>query len=145
MPLINSVDLFTDGGCRGNPGPGALGVIIKDPKGKLLHEHSQVLKKCTNNQAEYAALIVDLRLCTKFTKNKVCCFSDSQLIINQMNGSWRVRNDKLIKFYEKAKDREKPFKEIVYKHVNRTNPDISKADRILNDAFDGKSISISHK
>ena len=71
----------------------------------------------------------------------VFCFSDSQLLIHQMTGSWRLRNNKLRPLFLKAKDLEKTFDEVVYQHVMRSDPGIQRADRILNNAFEGRDIS----
>jgi len=146
MAFISSVNLFIDGGCRGNPGPGAIGIVIKDSNNKkVLHEHSECIGNTTNNKAEYHALIKGLDLCAKFTRKKVCCFSDSLLLINQMNGDWRLKNDDLRSLFHKVKDLERVFEEVVCQHVKRTNPGIKKADALLNNAFEGRSVSHSHE
>lgn len=141
MPFIDTVNLFIDGGCRGNPGPGAIGVVIKSSDNRLLHEFSDVIGHSTNNQAEYHALIKGLDLCAKYTRREVHCFSDSQLLINQMTGIWRLKNDALRELFQKVKDRERAFSAVIYQHVSRDNPNIKKADKILNDAFEGRSVS----
>jgi ribonuclease HI len=141
MPFIDIVNLFIDGGCRGNPGPGAIGVVIKSSGNRFLHEFSEVIGHCTNNKAEYHALIKGLDLCAKYTRRKVCCFSDSQLLINQMTGVWRLKNDALRELFQRVKDNERAFGEVIYQHVSRDNPNIKRADKILNDAFEGRGIS----
>jgi len=72
---LHLVNLFTDGGCRGNPGPGAIGITIFDPENNLLYEHSECIGNTTNNRAEYTALLKGLDLCAKFTRKKVCCIA----------------------------------------------------------------------
>ena len=141
MPYIDSVNLFVDGGCKGNPGPGAIGIVIKNANNALLYEHSECIGNCTNNRAEYCALIKGLDLCAQFTRRKVVCFSDSLLLVNQMNGVWRLKNDTLRALFHDVKDRERVFDEVIYQHVKRTNPSIKKADKILNDAFQGRCVA----
>ena len=109
MPYVETVHLFIDGGCRANPGPGAIGVVIKSADSHLLYEHSEVIGNTTNNRAEYKALIKGLDLCAKFRRKKICCFSDSQLVVNQMNGMWRLKNDDLCIPFHEVKNRERVF------------------------------------
>ncbi|HIE17309.1 MAG TPA: ribonuclease HI family protein [Dehalococcoidia bacterium] len=135
---IEQVNLFCDGGCRGNPGPGAIGLLILDTQNQELHRHAEPIGHTTNNRAEYCALIKGLDSCAKFTRHRVVCFMDSKLIVNQMNGTWRLKNDELRSLYHKVKDRERVFKEVTYQYVQRTNPTMKKVDRLLNQAFEGR-------
>ena len=127
--FIDEVRLFTDGGCRGNPGPGAIGIVIYDSLHIELFQHAVCIGSTTNNRAEYAALIKGLNLCAKFTRRKVVCYLDSQLVVNHMNGIWRLKNDQLRDLFLEVKK---------HTHVLRTNPFIKKADRLLNEAFEGR-------
>lgn len=139
MPrFIDRVKLFTDGGCRGNPGPGAIGMIILDVDNTELHTHAECIGNTTNNRAEYHALIKGLRLCAKYTRGRVTCYSDSELVVKQMNGDYRLKNEELLALFQKVKDLERVFTEVIYQHVNRTNQFIKKADRLLNEAYEGR-------
>lgn len=139
MPkFIDEVKLFTDGGCRGNPGPGAIGVLILDGDNNELFTFAECIGNATNNRAEYRALIKGLDLCAKYTRRRVVCHSDSELLINQMNGVYRLNNDELRALWHKVKDVERAFEEVVYQHFRRTNQFIKKADRLLNGAFEGR-------
>jgi len=139
MPrFIDRVKLFTDGGCRGNPGPGAIGMIILDVDNTELHTHAECIGNTTNNRAEYHALIKGLRLCAKYTRGRVTCYLDSELVVRQMNGVYRLKNEELLALFQKVKDLERVFTEVIYQHVNRTNQFIKKADRLLNEAFEGR-------
>jgi ribonuclease HI len=138
MPPINEVRLYTDGGCRGNPGPGAIGIIILDQQNNELHRHAEIIGECTNNRAEYKALIKGLRLCAAYTRRKVCCFLDSELVVKQMNGVYRLKEPVLRELFLEAKALEQPFDEVIYQHVPRTNQQIRKADRLVNEAFEGR-------
>lgn len=141
MPFIDLINLYVDGGCRGNPGPGAIGLIIKNSDNRILYEHAECIGNTTNNRAEYSALIKGLDLCAKFTRKKVCCFSDSSLLINHMTGTWRLKNDELRALFHEVKNKERVFEEVVYQHVNRTNQDVAIADGLLNNAFEGRGVS----
>jgi ribonuclease HI len=134
--LIDEVQLNTDGGCRGNPGPGAIGVIIMDAEQHELFACAECIGQATNNRAEYRALIKGLDLCATYTRGRVICYSDSELLINQMTGAYRLKNEELRALWQRVKDLERVFQEMRYQHVRRTNQFITKADRVLNEAFD---------
>lgn len=90
----------------------------------------------TNNQAEYRALIKGLELATKHTTGQVDCYSDSQLVVNQMNEAWKV-NAKLKPLWIKAAGMENGFERVTYNHLRRTDPRIEAVDTIANEALDG--------
>lgn len=136
--FIEEVKLFSDGGCRGNPGPGAIGLLILNKANQELDEHAECIGQTTNNRAEYKALIKGLDFCAKYTRYRVCCFTDSQLVVKQMNGTWHLKNDELRSLFHEVKKREQVFQEVIYQHVERTNPYIKKVDRLLNEAFEGR-------
>jgi ribonuclease HI len=137
-PYIDRVKLFTDGGCRGNPGPGAIGVLILNQTNEELDRYSECIGNTTNNRAEYRAVIQGLNLCAKHTRGRVTCYSDSELLVNQMSGTWRLKNDQLRQLFFEVKQCEQVFAEVVYTHVKRTNPFIRKADRLANEAIEGR-------
>lgn len=136
-PLQN-VKLYTDGCCKGNPGPGSIGVLIMDDVGTELRRLSECIGTTTNNRAEYRALIKGLDLCAEFTRGVVTCYSDSMLLVNQMGGTWRIANPQLRKLWHEAQDYERVFRQVVYQFVPRSNQFIRIVDRLANDAMDGK-------
>ena len=140
---LAEVNLYTDGGCRGNPGTGAIGIVICDVGSAVLHEHAECIGHTTNNQAEYRALIKGLDLCARYTRGRVWCYSDSQIVIKQVTGVYRLKNEALRPFFEEVKRKAQHFEAVVFQHVRRENPLIMKADRILNGAFDGLALSKS--
>ncbi len=79
MTYRGKIHLYTDGGSKGNPGAGSIGTVICTDSNKLLHEYSECIGHCTNNQAEYKALIKGLDLCAKYTRGEVVCFSESYI------------------------------------------------------------------
>jgi len=135
---IDEVKLYTDGGCRGNPGPGAIGILIMDSDRNELRTYAGCVGQTTNNRAEYLALIKGLNLCSKHTRGRVVCYLDSELVVKQLTGDYRLKNDELRELFHQVKDRERVFSSVVYQHVFRNNQYIQKVDRLLNNAFDGR-------
>jgi ribonuclease HI len=135
---MNTVKLFTDGGSRGNPGPGAIGVIIFDERDNEIEKFKESIGHTTNNRAEYHALIKGLDLAAKHTRDTVYSHLDSELVVKQMSGLWRLKKDELRALFQQAKDKERPFKKVIYTHVRRTNPFIKRVDRLVNEALEGR-------
>ncbi|HDQ22768.1 MAG TPA: ribonuclease HI family protein [Candidatus Uhrbacteria bacterium] len=124
------IKIFTDGGARGNPGPAAIGVVIKDEKDNILKEYHEFVGKATNNQAEYRALIKGLELAKEFKPQKVICYLDSELIVKQMKQEYRVKDKNLQPLFIKAWNAALGLKNVSYHHIAR---DLNKeADKLLN-------------
>jgi ribonuclease HI len=128
----------SDGGARGNPGPGAIGVIVRKD-GKILTKYSAKIGKfVTNNIAEYEALIKALELAEKFTDKEITCFLDSELVVKQLLGEYSVRNPKLLELFLKVQKLQENFKTIKYKHVSRWDKFQQIVDGLLNEELDRK-------
>ncbi|MAH03512.1 ribonuclease H [Candidatus Pacearchaeota archaeon] len=126
----------SDGGARGNPGPGAIGVIVRRD-GKILTKYSaKIGNNVTNNIAEYEALIKALELASKFTKDEITCILDSELIVKQLLGEYKVRNPKLLELFLKVQKLQENFNKIKYLRVSRWNKFQQIADELLNEALD---------
>lgn len=126
----------SDGGARGNPGPGAIGVLVRDG-GTIITKHSSFIgRRVTNNIAEYEGLIKALELASKFTKDEITCFLDSELIVKQLLGEYRVRNKNLLPLFLKVQKLQENFKKIRYLHVSRWNKFQVLADELLNAELD---------
>ena len=126
----------SDGGARGNPGPGAIGIIVRK-NGKILTKYSTNIGKfVTNNFAEYTALIKALELASKYTNKEVTCFLDSELVVKQLLGEYRVRNKKLLKLFLEVQKLQEKFDKITYKHVSRWNKFQQIVDGLLNEELD---------
>lgn len=124
----------SDGGSRGNPGKGAIGVIVRE-EGKILTKYSKKLGIVTNNIAEYEALIKALELASKFTK-EITCFLDSELVVKQLLGEYRVKNRNLLELFLKVQKLQENFNRVAYKHVPREDCFQKIVDEILNEELD---------
>lgn len=127
----------SDGGARGNPGPGAIGVIVRD-EGKILTRYSSKIGTTTNNVAEYEALIKALELASRYTKNELTCFLDSELVVKQLLGEYRVRKPELLKLFLKVQKLQENFKSIRYKHISRWDKFQRIVDELVNEELDRK-------
>lgn len=128
----------SDGGARGNPGPAGVGVIVRD-EDKILEEYAEVIKKpTTNNVAEYVGLIKALEIASKYTQGEITCILDSELVVKQLLGEYRVKNPFLMKLFLKVQTLQNRFDKIIYKHVRRTDPNQKHVDYLLNKKLDEK-------
>jgi ribonuclease HI len=134
--MFEEVWLYTDGAARGNPGPAAAGFRILKSDEELLFEHAESLGNRTNNQAEYAALISGLKACRAYTPDRVRVGSDSELMVNQMRGAWRVKHPELRRLLEEAQAQAAGFQEVSYHHYRRSHPQIAEVDQALNRLLD---------
>ena len=99
---IDKLIIHTDGAARGNPGPAAIGAIVKDEKGKLIASISRRIGITTNNQAEYKAIIAALEKAVSLGARYASLYSDSELVVKQINGRYKVKNLALRPLYQKA-------------------------------------------
>ena len=113
--------VYMDGGARGNPGPAAAGVVIKNEKGEILAAYGEYLGKQTNNFAEYSAAISGLQKARALGATEVDCILDSQLVVQQLNGRWKVKEPTLQKLFLKAWNEARQFKKITIRHTRREN------------------------
>ena len=127
---------FTDGGSRGNPGPGAIGVLLLDKDKNVVLEKGERIGRCTNNQAEYKALIRAVELASKHTNKQLVCTLDSELVVRQAAGSYRVRDSKLKALHSALGEKLKHFENVSFRHVKRSHPLIKRADYLVNKALD---------
>lgn len=125
----------TDGGARGNPGPAGIGVVVLDDEGKILEEHAKYLGKTTNNQAEYQAAILGLKRAVELGATSVEVRADSELLVRQANGEYKVKNPDLGVRYLELKNLETRLGgKVRYVHVRREYN--KRADKLSNDAMD---------
>lgn len=116
---VENLKLFTDGGSRGNPGPSATGFVIYDEQENVLFAGGEYLGVTTNNQAEYQAVRSGLKKCLDYQPSEVKIFMDSLLVVNQMNGIFKIKNRDLWPIHSDIKEIIKNFNKVSFTHVPR--------------------------
>lgn len=130
----NKLIIHTDGAARGNPGPAAIGVTIKDKKGNLIASISRRIGTTTNNQAEYQAIITSLKKATSLGAKQVELQSDSELVVKQINGQYRVKKAALRTLYQKVIQLIGSLEGFTIAHIPRAQN--TEADNLANKALD---------
>jgi ribonuclease HI len=126
--------LSTDGGARGNPGPAAYGYVLEAEDGTVLAAHGGKIGIATNNVAEYRALIAGLEKAIELQVGELEVVSDSELMVKQMQGEYRVKNEALRDLYLKAMRLARNLDKVAYKAVRREHNEL--ADKLVNEALD---------
>ena len=116
---VKRLVIFTDGAAEPNPGPAAIGVIIKDAQGRLVASISRRIGHATNNQAEYRAIIAALERAISLGVNRVEMHSDSELVVKQINGKYRVKKATLKPLYQKVKQLQSQLQGFSIAHITR--------------------------
>jgi ribonuclease HI len=125
--------LRTDGASRGNPGPAAAGVVIELPNGDEIACGKHYLGILTNNQAEYRALILGLTEIARYRPAEILVYMDSELVVRQMNGQYRVKEESLRETYNEAQLLVRQLPKVTIQHVRRGQN--ARADRLANEAL----------
>jgi ribonuclease HI len=128
------VKLSTDGGARGNPGPAAYGYVLEDEDGTVLAAHGERIGIATNNVAEYSALVAGLEKAIELGLDEVEVVSDSELMVKQMRGEYRVKNEALQELWAKARRLAGQVGSVGYTAVRREHNKL--ADQLVNEALD---------
>ena len=137
--MNNKITIYCDGGSRGNPGPAALGVYIPQIK----KEYSQYLGKTTNNDAEYQAIIFALKKIkqligkVKTKKTEIEIKTDSELIVSQLNGEYKIKEKSLVPFFMEIWNLKQDFKKVFFKHISREQN--TRADFLVNKELDSQN------
>ena len=133
-PPPQTIVAYIDGGARGNPGPAGYGVRVENERGDLIEELCGFLGSATNNIAEYNGLLAALRYANEHGHRIVRIKSDSELLVKQMIGQYRVKNPGLQVLFQQAQSLARTLERVAYEHVRREqNKD---ADRLANQAMD---------
>jgi ribonuclease HI len=132
--LLEESKLYTDGGSRGNPGDSACAFVICKMDDTVVEKSGYYMGMATNNQAEYLGQIKGLERCRDLGINKVHLHSDSQLVVNQMNGFYKVRNQELAPLHQQLKELANSFEEVTFHYVPRALN--AEADREVNRILD---------
>ena len=131
---IEKAILYTDGASRGNPGPAAIGAVIKDGQGRVLGKISRRIGRTTNNQAEYQAVIAALEEAIRLGVAGVVIKSDSELVVQQINGRYRVKNPALKPLHQRVRELQSLFQSFAIASIPRRQN--TEADRLSNAALD---------
>jgi ribonuclease HI len=128
------ITVYTDGASRGNPGPAGIGGVILDSEGAVIEEWNDFLGTCTNNVAEYKGLLSSISRLAPLAADKVIFHLDSELIVRQLSGQYKVRDPKLKELYELARRQLTRIPSWTFRHVTR---DLNaRADKLANQAID---------
>jgi len=130
----NKLIIYTDGGARNNPGPAGIGAVLMDEQRRVVCKISKYIGEATNNQAEYQAVIAALAKAKELGVKEVDLFLDSQLVVMQLKGEYRVKDKDLAPLFVKVYNLSLGFKKITYTHIRR---ELNKqADKLVNLAVD---------
>ncbi len=127
--------IYSDGGSRGNPGPCAYAIVVTE-NGKIIFEDSKFLGIETNNYAEYRGLIAGITKAVEMGADEVSFVMDSELVIKQMNGEYKVKSPKMAELHKNAKALASLIEKVSFTHVRRSNEFVSRADTLLNETMD---------
>ncbi|NQU78048.1 ribonuclease HI family protein [Candidatus Falkowbacteria bacterium] len=117
--MPKKLKIYTDGGARGNPGPAAFGVVVEDLDGKMVGKFSKYLGETTNNQAEYQAVHFALEKAKEMRASEVEIFSDSELIVKQLNQDYKIKNEDLGKWFLKIWNLRQEIGKVSFTHIRR--------------------------
>ena len=126
--------LHTDGGARGNPGPAAYGFVLEADDGTVLAAEGHAIGSTTNNVAEYSGLVAGLRKAIELQVTELEVVSDSELMVKQMRGEYRIKNEALRGLSTEATTLARQLGRVEYRHVRRAHNEL--ADSLVNDALD---------
>jgi len=137
--MTSKLNIYSDGGSRGNPGPSAIAFIVLGEDGKILKKYSGYVGIRTNNQAEYEALLSALEFASEQAAEEVFCYMDSELVVKQLNGEYKVKDPKLRTLWLKVQALKQNFKKTSFINVSRTDPYVQEVDRLVNQTLDRES------
>jgi len=135
---MTEITIYVDGAARGNPGPAGAGAVLTDSKGKVVAEICRYLGETTNNQAEYRALLLALKRAGDFGALRVNIFSDSELIVRQISGEYKVKNEGLRPIFQDVMKILRDLGDYNIKHIPRERN--KRADQLANLAIDGQIV-----
>jgi ribonuclease HI len=132
---MRTLTVNVDGGARGNPGPAAVGVVVRGADGEVIEERGERIGRATNNVAEYRALLLGIELAAAHGATELELVGDSELIVRQVEGRYKVKDPTMKELHSEVKAALQAFERWSIRHVRReSNAD---ADRLVNAALDG--------
>ena len=136
MRKRSTIRVYSDGGARGNPGPAAIGIVLCDEDDRPLQEYKEYIGNGTNNEAEYRAVIKALDLASARTSEAVEVVCDSELVVKQLLGAYRLKNQRMMDLNAQVRVRETRFRKVSYRHSPRMKGWLARADGLVNEALD---------
>ena len=128
------IQIFTDGGARGNPGPAAAAAVLQTQDGEVIATAAKYMGHATNNQAEYTAILIGLEKAKEIEAEVVEMFMDTELAVKQLKGEYKVKNPALAKLFVKVWNLSHEFKKVSFTHVPREHN--KAADALVNKTID---------
>lgn len=133
---MSTARIYIDGASRGNPGPAGIGIIIKDAQGQDIRQLYKYIGEVSNNIAEYTALVYGLQEALILGFKDVAVHSDSELLVKQLNGEYRVKDAQLRQYYEQFLHLKSGFRKLAVKQLNREEN--KETDKLANQAIDSR-------
>lgn len=133
--MAKKITIYTDGGARGNPGPAGIGVVIYHD-GDIVEKYSEKIGEATNNYAEYSAVVKAMELARKYNPDEINFKLDSELVVQQLNQKYKIKNQELGKLFIKIWNARQSFQKVTFDHVPRAENKM--ADFLVNQALDNK-------
>ncbi|MBK5218985.1 MAG: ribonuclease HI family protein [Thermoleophilia bacterium] len=132
---MSALTVNVDGGARGNPGPAAIGVVVRDADGEIVEERGERIGRATNNVAEYRALLLGIELAAAHGATELELVGDSELVVRQVEGRYKVKDATMRELHTQVKQALSEFDSWSIRHVRREHN--ADADRLVNEALDG--------
>ncbi len=132
--------LYVDGATGGDPLQGAVCYRQLDASEEVLLEHAQHIGEATSNEAEYRALMIGLSASQKYTHSRIECFTDSELMVKQLNEEYRVTDPRLQQLLERVQRLAQQFRRVTFSHVRRTDPEMARTGRLAADALNATTV-----
>ena len=133
--MSDELRLYIDGATGGDPTQGAICYRLLDSSGEVLLEHAEHIGDATSNEAEYRALMIGLSACQKYTRSRLHCFTDSELMVRQLREEYRVTDPRLQQLAERVQRLSAQFRRGAFSHVRRTDPEMARAGRLAAEAL----------
>ena len=137
---METLNIYTDGGAKGNPGPAAIGIVFKNEKGEIIWQKNQSIGQATNNQAEYEAILYALKHANRYHPKKIRVFSDSELVVKQLQGKYKIKEPDIQKLFLRAWNKKLDFQDIEFHLIPREQN--QEADRLVKSILNQKSLDI---
>jgi len=136
MGQSKKIQVFSDGASRGNPGPAAIAYAVYDESGILVDSGARSIGRATNNEAEYQALLLAMERACVHSKDTAHFFLDSELVVRQVNGQYRAKDERMRGYLQKVLSNMKCFRSVRVTHVPRENDRTQLVDKMVNDLLD---------